>query len=87
MPYIEDNFRKGILERHEESPDNKGELNFVLTKQMLLYVRDHGLSYSTLNDISGAMTESLAEFRRRVIGPYEDQKRKCNGDVYPKEFK
>jgi hypothetical protein len=41
-----------------------------------------GQSYQTFNDISGAMTEALAEFRRRIIVPYEDRKIKENGDVY-----
>lgn len=85
MPYI---IRK---RRHDvdpydpitkDSPDNAGELNFVLTKCIIDYLEGKGLSYQTCNDISGAMTECLAEFRRRVIVPYEKSKIKSNGDVY-----
>ncbi len=36
-----------------------------------------------LNDISGAATEALAEFRRRVICAYEASMIVQNGDVYP----
>jgi hypothetical protein len=39
-------------------------------------------NYAAINDISGAMTEALAEFRRRVVVDYEDEKIKINGDIW-----
>lgn len=77
MPYVTLDVR---LAKGE--PKTCGELNYALTLLMIGYLKRKGLSYQTLNDISGAATESLAEFRRRVIVPYEEKKRKQNGDVY-----
>jgi hypothetical protein len=59
-----------------------GELNYTLTKAALRYVEQHGKSYQTFNDIIGALEGAKAEFYRRVVAPYEDEKIKQNGDVY-----
>lgn len=83
MPYINKERRSGALEDTNRSlANNVGELNYNLTLELVKYLDSKGLSYQTLNDISGAMTECLAEFRRRVIIPYEEQKIIDNGDVY-----
>lgn len=58
-----------------------GDLNYVITKLCLAYVEQHGKSYHTLNDITGALECAKLEFNRRLIGPYEDSKIKENGDV------
>ena len=84
MPYIdpkdrvklEDWLPMGVMR------PNAGNLNYTITQLLLLYVEAKGESYQTFNDISGAMTECLAEFRRRKIVPYEDKKIQSNGDVY-----
>lgn len=91
MPYIDKEARerveytdpKAVL---SDAPDNPGELNFVLTNEVLNYLNTHGLSYQTCNDIVGALGNCKDEFRRRVQHPYEDQKIKENGDVYPEEM-
>lgn len=62
-------------------PNNAGELNYVLTVTILEYMKRKGNSYQTINDISGAMAEALAEFRRRVTVPYELGKIRANGDI------
>jgi len=36
----------------------------------------------TFLDLRAAFDEALAEFRERVIKPYEEHKREQNGDVY-----
>lgn len=87
MPYIKDLHEFTADWREKLTPkchtaENAGELNFQFTKVALMYLRDHGESYQTYNDISGAMTEALAELRRRRIAPYEDTKIAQNGDVY-----
>ena len=79
MPYIKEENRK-IAKKH---PRNAGELNYAITSLILMYWATQGGNYQSINDISGACTEALAEFRRRVVGKYEDQKIKENGDVYP----
>ena len=60
-----------------------GELNFVFTAVIREYLRFHGLSYQTINDILGALEGAKAEFYRRVAVPYEGDKIVANGDVYP----
>lgn len=81
MPYIPSDRRVALFDCLS-TPKTAGELNYQLTCVLQNYVRGHGASYATFNDISGAMTECLAEFRRRVIAPYEDTKIQENGDVY-----
>jgi hypothetical protein len=80
MPYIK-------ADRYDEAswaPRNAGELNFAISRLMIFYWESsQPKSYQRLNDISGAATEALAEFRRRVIVDYEQKKREANGDVYP----
>lgn len=39
------------------------------------------LGYARLATISGALSEAQAEFRRRIIAPYEDEKIQESGDV------
>jgi hypothetical protein len=80
LPYIKNILRVAIAEG--SPPQNAGELNYCFTKLMIAYMGDK-YDYQRLNDISGAMTEALAEFRRRVIVPYELSKINSNGDLYP----
>lgn len=88
MPYVEEGRRRALCSdgagpENPGSPTNPGELNYVLTMVILDYVDQFpGLSYQVINDISGALTECLAEFRRRVVRPYEETKAYINGDVY-----
>ncbi len=81
MPYISaDNIKEISMGRAAETP---GELNYMLTQQVLRYLYHHGLQYVTLSDIMGAFEGAKLEFYRRVVAPYEDRKIKENGDVYP----
>lgn len=88
MPYIKTDRRIAIMSEmpahvHPENTiQTAGELNYFITNVLCAYVGNHGKSYQTFNDISGVMTECLAEFRRRVIAPYEDTKIAENGDCY-----
>jgi hypothetical protein len=84
MPYIRSDRRDAV--RPVMRPvlaETAGELNFQITSLLLAFLATHGRTYPTLNAISGACTEALAEFRRRVIVPYEDERRALYGDVYP----
>ncbi len=82
MPYIEKSLRPA-LDSGRLQPRTEGELNYVLTRVILKYLENRGRSYSTMNDIIGALGACGLEFNRRVVAPYEDQKIKENGDVYP----
>jgi hypothetical protein len=59
-----------------------GELNYAFTQVIKRYLSIHGKSYTVFNDIVGALEGAKAEFQRRIVTPYEDEKIKQNGDVY-----
>ena len=80
MPYIPQKRRDNII-IGLDTPKNAGELNYAITLLLIQYWQEHG-RYQAINDISGACTEALAEFRRRVVEKYEDQKIKESGDIY-----
>lgn len=67
-------------------PIAAGELNYLLTRECLRYLKRNGLSYASLNDVVGALVAAKDEFTRRVVVPYEESKRKKNGEVYPSEY-
>ena len=81
MPYIkmEDKVR---LQKHIQTANNAGELNFLFTDEIAEYIANKGLSYQTINDILGALEGAKAEFYRRVAVPCENTKLSENGDVY-----
>ena len=79
MPYIPKSMRKTVTKHGPASP---GELNFVITAALMKYMASHPATYSTLNDVMGALEGAKLEFCRRVVVPYEESKRKSNGDVY-----
>ena len=88
MPYVDQASRRRlepIVDACTSSlpPDvTAGELNYLCTRLALEFVRRRGLSYQTLNDVSGALHNCAAEFYRRVVAPYEDGKIRANGDVF-----
>jgi hypothetical protein len=82
MPYVPQK-RRAALAQPGSKANDAGELNYQITRLLVFYTQHHGLKYKTINDISGACNEALAEYRRRVVGPYEDTKIEENGDVYP----
>lgn len=79
MPYIPTADRDGA----DLFPNTPGELNFALTKLVITYVEGKGLSYQAINDVLGALEGAKLEFYRRVAVPYENEKIRANGDVYP----
>ncbi len=82
MPYIRKERRDEVRPFSLKQADYAGELNFQLTSLALTYLSTHGKSYTTLNEIIGALECAKIEFYRRVIGPYEHEKREKHGDVY-----
>ena len=85
MPYIKKQYRELIEEG--ATPVNVGELNYCISMLIKGYIKEKGLCYNTINDILGALSGATMEFYRRVVGPYEDQKIKENGDIYEKFVK
>jgi len=82
MPYVKREAQENLL-RGYVRPDTAGELNFLLTHAVVEYVRRHGVSYCTINDVLGAFEGAKLDFYRRIATPYEERKRAENGDVYP----
>lgn len=82
MPYIKQETREVFEGVTLPGTTSAGELNYLITKICQDYVTNHGLSYQTLNDITGALENCKLEFYRRLVSPYEDTKIKENGDVY-----
>jgi len=82
MPYINPIKRTNLIPELETLPMNSGELNFVFTQVIQQYLLLNKTSYSTINDVIGALEGAKLEFYRRVAAPYEDLKIMENGDVY-----
>ncbi len=80
MPYIDKKRREELDLKFD--PKTAGELNYVITNQLVNYIFLNGESYQTFNDIMGALEGSKLEIYRRLIAPYEDRKARENGDVY-----
>jgi len=81
MPYI-DRETKDALLHGEITPQNAGQLNYVITKKILEFLKTKGESYQAFNDVLGVLTATPLELYRRRIAYYEDKKIKDNGDVY-----
>ena len=94
MPYIDKEKRKqydplidSLAERLNRLQDNdrlSGEMNYVffrLAKLLCTYSSGGRQSYARMAVVSSALSEAQAEFRRRIMAPYEDEKIKTSGDV------
>lgn len=85
MPYIKKEDRK-YLDRQIGALSKRilteGELNYVISQLAHQSVKTWGLGYANLNKIIGVLECAKIEFYRRVVVPYEDMKRRENGDVF-----
>ncbi len=62
--------------------DETGHLNYAVTKLIHNYMNSrYKVSYETLNGLVGVLECAKQEFLRTVVGPYEEEKRKENGDI------
>lgn len=87
MPYIPQDQRAEIdsdlLGRGLDwTPENAGELNFLVSTFIANYIRRKGLKYAVVNEMVGALECAKMELNRVIIGPYEDIKIAENGPVY-----
>jgi len=84
MPYIKKHRRIGIekmLERVGNNLEEKGELTYCIYKLGIEYLKHHKKNYQNISDCIAAMNDGAAEFRRRVLDIYEDEKRIENGEI------
>ena len=83
MPYIKSNDRIALSKVIGSAPiESAGELNYLFTKLIIMYMQQNGKGYKQVNDVIGALEGAKLEFYRRVAAPYEDLKANENGDVY-----
>lgn len=80
MPYIKEERRFAL--GSSGVAENPGELNYLITQKITDYLNKHGESYTTFNDIVGALENAKLELYRRMIVPYENKAIDRNGDVY-----
>ncbi len=87
MPYIKQDQRPPVddalkpLINHIKSlstEDQDGALNYAVTK---ILKEVYPVKYFHLNRALGVLTAIKEEFYRVVVGPYEDEKIKENGEV------
>jgi len=57
-----------------------GELNYLFTR--IIDRQLDNANYARYNELIGALECCKLELYRRMIVPYEDKKKKDNGDVY-----
>lgn len=87
MPYIERPKRPSLDEAIEPIIKkialgrSKGEMNYILTRLVLAWLRQQGQSYDSLSDVEALLNDVGREFHDRYTRPYEDKKRAENGDV------
>lgn len=88
MPYIAPGRRPlyddsiAALAAKLEAGTPGGDINYIITRLLIHWIRKRGLSYSVLADAVGVLETAKLELYRRVAGPYEDRKIEENGDVY-----
>lgn len=80
MPYLTQANKTQLWE--EKKLRTPGELNYMITTLVQGYIEDKGESYTTYNDIVGALECAKLELYRRKISTYENAKIVENGDVY-----
>lgn len=84
MPYIGQEQRAVLdeepLRRVGTTAASPGQLNYAISRIINSYWL-HGESYTTANDIVGALENAKDEFQRRHLHPYENRKMEENGDL------
>ena len=82
MPYIKDEvgLREGISSG-DLTPQNAGELNYLISWLCHRYLSDKGLRYVNLNEVIGVLECAKIELYRQIAAPYERTKHKLNGAV------
>ena len=84
MPYIKQDDRH-TFESHIQNlaadAKNAGDLNYIITKMLHLYIKKKGLRYSNCNEVIGGLECCKLEMYRVLVGRYEDEKIVENGGV------
>lgn len=81
MPYLKTEQKQALNPRTDREIASAGELNFCVTRLVDQFL-GAAPAYQDFNDAMGALEGAKLELYRRVVGPYEDEKAKINGEVY-----
>lgn len=81
MPYITQAEREELAQNQPIL--TPGRLNYLLTALLIRFWQNSPRNYQAINNIIGAIEGAKLEFYRRIAVPYENEKIKINGDVYP----
>lgn len=88
MPYIIPENRNKILKLNDfldnldkDSFNHPNQMNYIVSKLIEKYLQINTLSDQSINDIIGSLEWCKSEFYRRLVGSYEKQKIKQNGDL------
>lgn len=60
---------------------SEGEMNYLITKIIHIWLNHRGLNYSSLNAAIGVLECAKQELYRQIAAPYEDKKKQENGPV------
>jgi hypothetical protein len=82
LRYVLNNSAKKLYKHLETNNITEGELNYLITSLIDVYLLKEGLNYKTINAIVGVLECAKLEFNRRVVAPYEDKKIQQNSDAY-----
>lgn len=87
MPYVNqktrdlvDNEVDALIKALYDNHWDPGMLNYVFSRVVNKLFKLNQC-YTTINDLVGTLENVKAEFLRRKVAPYEDQKIKTNGDL------
>lgn len=84
MPYVKEKVRKEL--DAGGAALKPGELTYKFQRDIQRYLDSRGgVNYQVCTEIIGALEGMKADFIRRVLDPYEEQKQKENGDVWAVE--
>lgn len=83
MPYIKGDQRILYDPKINQIQEIKteGDLNYIITSLCNKFLKNHGESYSTYNDIIGVLECAKLEYYRKKISVYENKKEKENGSI------
>lgn len=85
MPYISDYSKRDNIAKLNDDIvqfiECSGDLNYTITDLLFKVIAKNDLNYDTINNIIGAMECAKLELYRTTAAPYEDIKRKQNGDL------
>ena len=80
--FLDDSRDEGGL---DWTPQNAGDLNFLVTCFIDNYLLKNGTRYANINEMIGALECCKLELYRKIAAPYENLKEVENGAVYQSE--